>query len=134
MTWGEYIKKKRLEAGIGLREFASQVGLLPSNYNHMEKGRSYPPQDKAKLDQIAEALSIAPDSEEYRTLLDLAVEGKDKLPADVAEFATSNKMVPVLLRTINDKKLSDEEFRSLVERVNTELTTKREVDASDTNL
>jgi len=134
MTWGEYIRERRLEAGIGLREFASLVGLLPSNYNHMEKGRTSPPQDKARLDQIAEVLDIAPESEDYRTLLDLAVEGKDKLPADVAAFAASNKMVPVLLRTINDKKLSDEEFLALVERVNSELTSKSNVDATDTKL
>ena len=134
MTWGEYIRERRLEAGIGLREFASLVGLLPSNYNHMEKGRTSPPQDKARLDQIAEVLDIAPESEDYRTLLDLAVDGKDKLPADVAAFAASNKMLPVLLRTINDKKLSDEEFLALVERVNSELTSKSNVDATDTKL
>jgi transcriptional regulator with XRE-family HTH domain len=125
MNWGELVRQKRLEAGLGLRQFASQIGILPSNYNHMEKGRMSPPQDKQKLDQISETLGIPIGSSDYIKLMDLAVAGKDKLPADVEEYAKSNLLVPVLLRTLNDKKLSDEEFQGLMDRVNADLTTPR---------
>lgn len=125
MNWGEFIRLKRLAAGLGLRQFASQIGIQPSNYNHMEKGRMSPPQDKEKLDQIAEALGIPQGTSDYCNLMDLAVVGKDKLPADVAAFAKSNALVPVLLRTISDKKLSNEEFRSLMDRVNADLANPR---------
>ena len=125
MTWGEFIRKRRLEAGYGLREFAALVGILPSNYNHMEKGRLAPPQDKGKLDQVAEVLGIPRDTPDYHTIMDLAAAGKDKLPADVERFAKDNAMVPVLLRTLANRKLSDEEFRSLVEDLNEDLAKPR---------
>jgi len=123
MNWGDFIRQKRLEAGYGLREFASLIGIQPSNYNHMEKGRKSPPQDKDQLDQIAETLGIQSGSEDYAKLMDLAVENKDKLPADVAEFAKNNELVPVLLRTLDNRKLSAEDFRELVDSLNKELNT-----------
>jgi transcriptional regulator with XRE-family HTH domain len=121
MHWGEFVREKRLEAGYGLRQFAALVGILPSNYNHMEKGRMSPPQDKARLDQIAEVLGIEPGTEDSHTLMDLAVEGKNKLPADVAEFARQNELVPVLLRTLENRKPSREEFENLVRQLNDDL-------------
>jgi transcriptional regulator with XRE-family HTH domain len=131
MTWGEFIRAKRLEAGHGLREFAALVGIQPSNYNHMEKGRMSPPQDKGKLDQIAETLGIARGSPHYHELMNLAAAGKDKLPADVEEFAKRNEMVPVLLRTLDNRKLTEPEFRSLVANLNRDLTTPRKEGRAD---
>ena len=125
MNWGEFVREKRLAAGVGLRQFAGLVGLQPSNYNNMEKGRMSPPQDKKRLDQIAEVLGIEPGSADYHTLMDLAVAGKDRLPADVAQYAKDNKLVPVLLRTIENRKPSKEEFAELVRRLNEDLSTPR---------
>jgi transcriptional regulator with XRE-family HTH domain len=125
MTWGEFVRTKRLEAGHGLREFAALVGIQPSNYNHMEKGRMSPPQDKGKLDQIAETLGIVQRSPDYHELMNLAAAGKDKLPADVEEFAKSNAMIPILLRTLDNRKLTEQEFRSLVADLNRDLAAPR---------
>ena len=125
MNWGEFVRQKRLEAGLGLRQFAGLIGILPSNYNHMEKGRMSPPQDKARLDQIAAVLAIEPGSEDYHALMDLAVQEKDKLPADVEAYAKQNRLVPVLLRTLDNRKLSEEEFMQLVERLNQDLSSTR---------
>jgi transcriptional regulator with XRE-family HTH domain len=121
MHWGEFVRKKRLEAGYGLREFASLIGIQPSNYNHMEKGRKVPPRSKEQLDRIAETLGIEPRSKDHEMLMDLAVKGTDKLPADVEEFAKHNEFVPALLRTLDNRKLSRKEFKGLVERINREL-------------
>jgi transcriptional regulator with XRE-family HTH domain len=122
MNWGEFVRAKRLEAGYGLRQFAGLVGLQPSNYNHMEKGRMSPPQDKDRLDQIAEVLGVEPGSDDYHALMDLAVAGKDRLPADVAQYAKDNEMVPVLLRTIENRKPTKKEFAELVRRLNEDLS------------
>ena len=122
MNWGEFIRERRLEAGYGLREFAALIGIQPSNYNHMEKGRKSPPQGKDQLDQIAEALGIQTGSEDYAKLMDLAAANKDKLPADVAEFAKNNELVPILLRTLDNKKLTRDKFKQLVTELNQRLT------------
>jgi len=111
-----------LEAGYGLREFAGLVGIQPSNYNHMEKGRKSPPQDKDRLDLIAETLGVENGSDDYARLMDLAVKDKHKLPADVEEFAKNNELVPVLLRTLDNRKLSKDEFAGLVAELNAGIT------------
>jgi transcriptional regulator with XRE-family HTH domain len=130
MDWGEFVRGKRLAAGYGLRQFASLVGILPSNYNHMEKGRMAPPQDKAKLDQIAEVLDMEAGSGEYAELMDLAVKGKDKLPADVEEFARRNELVPVLLRTLSNTKLTKGQLRDLMQQLNRDLSRARKAGRS----
>jgi hypothetical protein len=88
----------------------------------MEKGRMSPPQDKDRLDQIAEVLGVEPGSDDYHALMDLAVAGKDRLPADVAQYAKDNEMVPVLLRTIENRKPTKKEFAELVRRLNEDLS------------
>ena len=130
-TWGEFVRRKRLEAGYGLREFARLVGLLPSNYNHMEKGRIPPPQDKVRLDQIAEVLGLQAGTGECADLFDLAVAGKDKLPADLAEYAKNNEMVPVLLRTLANRKLSKSQFNDLVSQLNKDISSPRKASADE---
>jgi transcriptional regulator with XRE-family HTH domain len=125
MNWGEFVRRKRLSAGYGLREFADLVGLHPSNYNHMEKGRMAPPQEKARLDQIAEVLGIRAGSNDYATLMNLAVGKRGKLPADVAEFARKNALVPALLRTLANRRLSRQEFQNLIQRLNEDLARPR---------
>lgn len=122
MHWGDFVREKRLEAGYGLRQFAALVGLQPSNYNHMEKGRKAPPQGKGKLDQIAEVLGIESGSDDYSTLMDLAVENKNKLPADVEEFAKSSELIPILLRTLKNRKLTKAEFKRVFEQLNQDLS------------
>ena len=113
----------------GLEWVARLVGLLPSNYNHMEKGRTPPPQDRARLDQISEVLGLGAGTGEYADLFDLAVAGKDKLPADVADFAKNNEMVPVLLRTLANRKLSKSQFSDLVSKLNKDISSPRKASA-----
>ena len=127
MNWGDFVREKRLSAGYGLRQFASLVGILPSNYNNMEKGRMSPPQGNDRLDQIADVLGMEAGSEDYHMLMDLAVAGKDKLPADVEKYAKENELVPILLRTLENQKLSEEELRELFRQLNEDVTRPRKV-------
>ena len=131
MHWGQFVREKRLGLGYGLRRFAELVGMLPSNYNHMEKGRMSPPQSKKRLDQIAEILGITAGSPEYHTFMDLAVANKDKLPVDVEAYAKENELVPVLLRTLKNRRMTDAEIEQLVRQLNEDLSTRREEAAAD---
>ena len=49
LKFGEYIKSKRLEKGISLRELASKVGITPTYMSDIEKGRRNAP-NKEKVD------------------------------------------------------------------------------------
>jgi len=84
-----------------------------------------PPQSREKLDQIAEVLGIEKGTDDYHTLMDLAVANKDKLPADVEGFAKENELVPALLRTLENRKMSKQEFEELVRQLNEDLARPR---------
>ncbi|HUT32600.1 MAG TPA: helix-turn-helix transcriptional regulator [Planctomycetota bacterium] len=119
LTWGEFVRTLRLEAGYGLRTFAALLGYQPSNYSNMETGKTPPPKDARRLKEIAETLAIPEGTEEWHEFHDLAAEArKAPVPADVAEYAATRSVVPLLLRTTEGKKLSDDQIRKLIDYVN----------------
>jgi transcriptional regulator with XRE-family HTH domain len=121
-TFGEYLRASRLKAGYGLRVFAEAIEMQPSNLSNVEHGRLHPPQDLGTLTQIAEALGFPEGSKERERLFDLAVAAKrQKLPADVAVFAARTPGIPVILRTLRNRRLSKKEVEDLTRYINRRL-------------
>lgn len=118
MAFGEFLRAHRLKAGLGLRAFAEAAGLQPSNLSNIEHGRIRPPQDRDTLNRIADLLNLPEGSVERATLFDLAVKGRARLPADVATFAARTPGIPVLLRTIENRGLTEKELARLTKYVN----------------
>jgi transcriptional regulator with XRE-family HTH domain len=110
--FGPLLRDLRLKVNIGLRRFAELVGVKPSNLSDIENGRRHPPADPDKLREIAEALGLADDSDEWRRLFDTARRRGD-LPADIRHMADRN-LVPALLRTIDDHQLGDDDISRLI--------------------
>jgi transcriptional regulator with XRE-family HTH domain len=114
--FGEYLRACRLAAGYGLRTFAEAIDMQPSNLSNIEHGRAAPPQDRTALGRIADTLGLR--GAARHRLFDLAVAHKPgALPADVAAFAAKTPGVPVLLRTIADRRLTRKDLDDLVEHV-----------------
>ncbi len=121
-TFGEHLRACRLKAGLGLRTFAEAAGMKPSNVSAIEYGRQAPPQTEAVLRRMADALGLPPSSEERRRLADLAVKHKPgALPPDVSAFAGRTPGIPVLLRTIENKRLTKADLKRLTEYVDAHL-------------
>ncbi|MFH1764214.1 MAG: helix-turn-helix transcriptional regulator [Gemmatimonadota bacterium] len=116
-TFGVFLRAQRLKAGYGLREFAREVGLQPSNLSNIEHERIPPPVEKQKLERIASLLGLTQGAEEWSMLFDLAVQGRDRPPVDVAEFAAKTPGIPMLLRTIEEKRLTQDELTELMDYV-----------------
>ncbi len=117
--FGEFVRKRRLEAGYGLRRFAAEIGMQPSNLSAAERGKKKPPQNRPLLEAMARALGFEQGSQEWSRLFDLAKEA-GQAPADVAAFAGRSELVPVLLRTVENRQLTDNELRELIEHINRE--------------
>jgi transcriptional regulator with XRE-family HTH domain len=117
-TFGEFLRSRRLSAGFGLRAFAEAAGLQASNLSNMEHGRIAPPQERAKLAELADLLNLGKSTPDRARLFDLAAAGQGRLPADVAAFAAKTPGIPVLLRTIENRGLSRAELERLTEYVN----------------
>jgi len=115
--FGPLLRDLRLKANLGLRRFAELIGIKPSNLSDIENGRRHPPADPEKLREIAETLGLAEDSEEWRRLFDAARRHGD-LPADIRHMA-DHKLVPALLRTIDNLQLGDDEISRLIRDIET---------------
>ncbi len=115
-TFGAFLRARRIVAGFGLRAFAEKAGMQPSNLSNMEHGRIPPPQEQTALESLADLLELS--DEDRARLFDLAVAGRDRLPADVATFAARTQGIPVLLRTIENRGLTRAELEKLTKYVN----------------
>jgi transcriptional regulator with XRE-family HTH domain len=113
--FGQILKELRLRAGFGLRRFAEMIDLEPSNLSAMEHGRRPPPQEPARLKEIAESLGLVETSSDWVEFFD-AARSNQALPADVLHMA-DRPLVPVLLRTIDNRNLSDDEIANLIEEI-----------------
>jgi transcriptional regulator with XRE-family HTH domain len=114
VPFGHLLKEFRLAVGLGQAQFAEMIGMKPSNLSAIEHGRRNPPDDVERLREIALALGLEDASEEWTRFFDSAAASRTgELPADVRHMA-GRTLVPVLLRTIDDKQLSDEELSRLI--------------------
>lgn len=115
--FGGRLKMLRLEARIGLREFARLINMKPSNFSNIERGKVPPPAGKEILDAICDTLGLEKDSDERSNLFDLAAKDGKRIPADIAQSVKEFRGIPVLVRTIANKRLSEVKLRELTEYI-----------------
>ena len=114
LTFQKFLREKRLEKNLGLREFAKLAGMQPSNYCSIEAGSlSAPPEDKLK--RIADMLKLS--AEEKRLLFDLAAQTKDEIPVDLKMLIKKDMAIPALLRTVEDEELNPQQISAIVKDI-----------------
>ncbi|MEG0693420.1 MAG: helix-turn-helix transcriptional regulator [Oscillospiraceae bacterium] len=116
ITFGEYVRQKRLDRKITLRSFAKQVGISATFISGMENNEKSAPSDEV-LKNIAEILQL--DKGETDKLYDLAVQTKasNPLPLDIAETVRENAVVRIALRVAKDLDATDEEWEDFMRRL-----------------
>jgi transcriptional regulator with XRE-family HTH domain len=114
VIFGEFIRSNRIARNLSARDVASGAEMLPSNFSKMEHGVLRPPQDGVKQKRIASALGLNPGSEEEGRFFDLAAKANHSTPADVADIISREDTLPLLLRTIGNKRLGRKEIEELV--------------------
>jgi transcriptional regulator with XRE-family HTH domain len=83
-----FLKELRTRKGLTLREFCDLANLDYSNWSKVERGLLQPPKDSKVINDIASALLIEKDTENWYTLLDLAAIGHIP-PSLIAENAVN---------------------------------------------
>lgn len=117
VAFGEYLKDSRKRLKLPSRVVALKAGMQPSNYCRMENGGLKPPHDAAKLKLLAQALRITDESEARTTFYDLAAKANNDVPLDLVEIIKRDDAIPLVLRTIDNRRLTKEQVEDLLDLV-----------------
>ena len=107
----EFLRSKRMELRITLREFCRIVDEDPSNYSKIERGVKIPPCDDT-LERYGKALNL--NSMELADFVTLGALWRRELPVKLTEDELAGKL-PALLRIINGEVPSEEQLREAAE-------------------
>ncbi len=114
INFGNYVKDRRITAGMTLRSFCREVDIDASNWSKVERGVLSPPDDSELLSRIAMILGLK--SDEQTELADLASISRGQIPADLKDEEILAKM-PAFFRAIRGQEYSREDFDKLMSGV-----------------
>jgi transcriptional regulator with XRE-family HTH domain len=116
ITFGNFLRRKRLEKEITLRGFAKMMDLSPVYICDVEKDRK-PAPSAERLKQIAERLLLG--KEEIEEMLDLAALSRSRptVSGDLLEYIMEKDIVRVALRTAKEACATDEEWQEFIEKL-----------------
>jgi len=114
MTFGEFIREKRIQAEMSLREFCRQAELDPSNWSKVERDLLPALATRDSLENIAKLLKLKKGSTDWATFFDLAAISQQRIPDDVYKDEDVVAALPVFFRTVRGEKPSEEELDKLI--------------------
>ncbi len=115
--FGEFIKEKRINKGISLREFCKRLEIDASNWSKVERGLLAPPQDQERLKEIARALGIKFGSALWREMKDKANIDAGIIPEDILSDEKVLNSLPMFFRTIRSEKPTPEDLDELIDMI-----------------
>jgi transcriptional regulator with XRE-family HTH domain len=118
--YGEFIKQRRIDKSITLREFCKLIEVDASNWSKIERGLLAPPQDEEKLKKIAETLNIEDGSESWEEMKDMANIDAGIIPEDIRSDERIVKALPMFFRTMRSDKPTAEELDKLIDMIRKE--------------
>jgi len=111
-TFGEYLKELRISKGFSLREFCRKAEIDPTLLSRIERNILPPPHKIAMLEKLRLTLNLAEDSNEFRTLKELAIMAR--LPQELLSPRIMAKL-PVFFKITNTAKANSTELNKLIE-------------------
>jgi len=104
-TFGEFVIAKRKEKELAASRVCEMVGISPSYYCDIERGRRNPP-DKYALARLASVLGLCGDDEGI--FYDLAGQARSEAPPDLPDYINDNHVVRVALRLAKSRGNADD--------------------------
>lgn len=118
MKYGVMLRDLRVRKEMTLRELALNSDIDVAYLSRVERGTIPPPQKEELLDAINEALGVT--KQEAQQLRDQAAIDNKQFPKDIAEDLDKMVGIPLLLRTVANKKLSADEIKEVTSYINKE--------------
>ncbi len=105
--FGSLLRRSRLGAGLGLREFANKVELSPTYISRVETGKIPPPTER-RIKVMARLLGVP---------MDDLYTAAGKIDPDVEDYIRKVKGLPEFLRVAHREGLGQKEFEALTGRI-----------------
>lgn len=115
MTFGEFVKQRRIAMRMSLRAFTEAHGYDPGNHSKLERGILNPPDDEHWMTKMADALQLSADSSERLEFYDLASIARREIPKPLLDDTEVAEKLPVLFRTLQGERLSADKMDELVD-------------------
>ena len=115
--FGEFLRELRIKKEISLRELARKLKMDVGNLSKIETGKMKPPIKGEFIEDLSIILKL--NKKEKEKLIDLASHENGEYPRDIKETLKESQYIPVLLRTISNRKLSDKKIKELTKKLNT---------------
>lgn len=117
MTFGEYLKQKRLDKEITLRGFAKLVDISPVYLCDLEKVRKAAPSMEVMQKMVSKLALNKEESERFYDLAALEQTAKNPIPKDLNAFLKDNRVIVSALRTAKDLDATDEEWQDFIDKL-----------------
>lgn len=117
MTFGEYLKQKRLDKEITLRGFAKLVDISPVYLCDLEKGRKAAPSMEVMQKMVSKLALNKEESERFYDLAALEQTAKNPILKDLNAFLKDNRVIVSALRTAKDLDATDEEWQDFIDKL-----------------
>lgn len=116
MKFGDFFRQKRLNLKLTLRSFCERYGFDPAYISRLENNVIKPPREERKLQGLAIALQLKKETEEWVIFFDLAYTANEEIPKDIKKAIPDlNSLLPAFLRTSDNKKISKEKSKELID-------------------
>lgn len=116
--FGAYLKELRLDHEFGLRAFSVALRMDPGYLSRIERGKLRPPREDNFFEDVAVVLGLDPKDEKINKLRDIALgERFETISRGMGQYAQDVQLIPLLLRTVADKRLSKEDMADLIKEI-----------------
>ena len=119
MTFGKFIRKKRLESRheLTLKDMGSEMGVSLTMYCDIEQGRKNPG-EFFDYEKLAELLDLT--EQEKALMYDLAAKKKGTVPSDIEDvmmYSESGNLARMALRMTNAGIAKEEDWKEFIRQL-----------------
>jgi HTH-type transcriptional regulator, competence development regulator len=106
-TFGERVRRKRMELRLGLRDTARRAGISATFLSRVEIGAEKAIPSEGVIRKLADLLD-----DDFGELMALA----GRIPSDVTDYMKADPKMPEFLRRARAKKISAEQLMALLDK------------------
>ena len=116
LTFGSFVRQKRLESEMSLRALAQRLELSPVYMSNIENDLK-PAPSQAKLVKMVKIFML--DKTDTELLWDLAAKSrKQRVSVDLPDYIMERDIVRVALRTARECEATDEDWQEFIDKLN----------------